>query len=306
MHVLHGLDALANLPRHNALSVGNFDGVHLGHRKIIERLQAADAAASVVITFEPHPMTVLRPDRVPPRLTSVEHKRKLLADAGVSHLVELPADASVLELSDRQFWETICDQAQPVLWVEGDDFRFGKGATGNVQKLQQWAAEVEVDVEVIDAADVTLPGLQVVQARSGLARWLLAHGRVQEAATVLGRPYEVVGTVVNGEQRGRTIGFPTANLEVTDQLIPLDGVYAASTTVAGTTHRVALSIGTNPTFDGPTRTVEAFLLDFTGDLYGQTLTVRLHRWLRGQEKYDGIDALVHQLHRDVVETRRVA
>ena len=150
---------------------------------------------------------------------------------------------------------------------------------------------------------VTLPGLHVVHASSSLARWLLAHGRVADAAAVLGRPYELAGRVVHGQKRGRTIGFPTANLDVLDHLVPANGIYAATATVGASEHRVALSIGTNPTFDGVRRTVEAYLLDFDGDLYGQTLALRLHRWLRGQVKYRGVDPLVDQLRRDVAEVR---
>ncbi len=302
MHVLHGLAALHNLPPANALSVGNFDGVHRGHRKIIDFLKRA-ADSVVVVTFEPHPVSILRPDLAPPRLTPPGRKRELLEEVGVTHVVELPAEPAVLGLSAEAFWQTLRDAARPALWAEGHDFRFGKGAKGNVAKLREWAGDSGVRVEVVEPATVTLPGLHVVHASSSLARWLLAHGRVADAAAVLGRPYELAGEVVDGEKRGRTIGFPTANVRVTDHLVPADGVYAASATVDGTDHAVALSIGTNPTFDGPARTVEAFLLDFDGDLYGQTLTLRLHRWQRGQIKYRGVDPLVEQLHRDVAAVR---
>ena len=302
MDVLHGLDALNQLPPGNALSVGNFDGVHLGHRKIIEFLKDA-AEHVVVVTFEPHPVGVLRPNLAPPRLTPPGRKRELLEAAGVTHLVELPAEPSVLGLSADDFWRTIRDQARPEVWAEGHDFRFGKGASGNVNRLRQWADGSGVRVETVEPATVTLPGLHVVHASSSLARWLLAHGRVADARAVLGRPYELAGEVVHGEKRGRTIGFPTANVRVSDHLVPADGVYAASATVDGMNHAVALSIGTNPTFDGPARTVEAYLLDFDGDLYGQTLTLKLHRWLRGQVKYRGVDPLVEQLHRDVAAVR---
>ncbi len=304
VHILHGLDAFEQLPDRAAISVGNFDGVHLGHRKIIDTLKARDAQAVVVVTFEPHPTSVLRPNLAPPRLTPPVRKRELLAEAGVTHLIELPPTRDVLGLSAEDFWRHLKDHARPAMLAEGHDFRFGKGAAGDVDLLQKWCKGTGIDVVCVEPASVTLPGFHLVHASSSLARWLLAHGRVAEAATVLGRPYELTGLVVTGFQRGREIGFPTANVEVLDQLIPADGIYAASTLVDGHKYASALSIGTNPTFDGVGRTVEAYLLDFTGDLYDKPLTLHLHRWLREQVKYDGVEALIAQLHRDVAETRR--
>ena len=303
MRVLTGIESLQELPAGNALSVGNFDGVHLGHRKIVDALRGGGASACVVVTFEPHPVAVLRPRLAPPRLTPPGRKRALLGAAGVTHLVELPADDAVLGLTAEAFWESIRDQARPAVWAEGRDFRFGRGAKGNVGLLKQWSAGTGVRVEVVEPAEVVLPGLHVAAASSSLCRWLLAHGRVRDAAAVLGRPYELAGTVVGGERRGRTLGFPTANLDVAGQLVPADGVYAAT---ADTGHAAAVSVGTNPTFDGPSRTVEAHLLDFAGDLYGRVVTLRLTRWLRGQVRYPGVDALVDQLRRDVGEVRAFA
>lgn len=306
VNVLHGLDALQQLPPGGAMTVGNFDGVHRGHRKIIDVLKASNPSAVVVVTFEPHPMSVLRPNLAPPRLSPPLQKHRLLEAAGVTHLIELPPTPEVLGLSPEAFWARLRDEARPVMLAEGHDFHFGKGAKGNIDLLREWAKGTGVNVVCVEPAEVTLPGLHVAHASSSLARWLIAHGRVLDAAAVLGRPYELSGEVVKGFQRGREIGFPTANVRVVDQLIPADGVYAATALVGGAEHAAALSIGTNPTFDGPARTVEAYLLDFDGDLYGQTLTLRLDRWLRGQVKYPGVDALVEQLHRDVSETRRLS
>ena len=303
MQVLHGLTSLNQLPPGSALSVGNFDGVHRGHQKIAETLCGSGRPACVVVTFEPHPVAALRPDLAPPRLSTADQKRGLLERLGVTHLVVLPGDKSVLSLSARAFYDQIADAGRPGLWVEGGDFRFGKGASGNVGSLREWGA----NVEVVEPATVVLPGLQVVAASSSLTRWLLAHGRVADAAALLGRDYAITGAVVGGERRGRQIGFPTANVDVLGQLIPADGVYAATAVLDhGTERPAALSIGTNPTFDGPARTVEAHLLDFDGDLYGRPLTLRLRRWLREQERYPGVDALVAQLRRDVAATRAAA
>ncbi|MEM1011025.1 MAG: riboflavin biosynthesis protein RibF [Planctomycetota bacterium] len=305
MELLHGLDAMNHLPRGAALSVGNFDGIHLGHQKIIDHLADAGTSGVVVATFEPHPTSVLRPDLAPPRLTSVERKRALLAEAGVTHLVELPADDSVLKLEAKAFCEAVRDRAEPAVWAEGHDFRFGRGAIGNVDRLTEWLAESGVSVEIVEQATVVLPGLQVVSASSSLVRWLVVHGRVCDAAAVLGRKYSVSGEVVRGAQRGRTIGFPTANVQVDDHLVPADGVYAGRCDVDGASHVAAVSIGTNPTFDGPVRTVEAYLVGFEGDLYGRHLSVTLERWLRGQERYSGVDPLVRQLNVDVEQAVRL-
>ena len=306
MQVLHGLDALRQLPPGGAISVGNFDGVHLGHRKIIDVLRQGEPAAVSVITFEPHPLGVLRPTLAPPRLTPIERKRQLLAEAGVTHVVELPATPDVLGLEAEAFWHRLRDDARPARIAEGHDFRFGKAAKGNIDLLTQWADGTGIEVRCVEPATVTLPGLQVAHASSSLARWLLAHGRVFDAAAVLGRPYEVGGEVVKGHQRGRELGFPTANVDVQGQLIPADGIYAATAVVESVEHAAAVSIGSNPTFDGVSRTVEAYLLDFSGDLYGQRLPLRLTHWLRGQVKYAGVDPLIAQLHRDVSETRRLS
>jgi riboflavin kinase/FMN adenylyltransferase len=306
--VLHGLDSLDKLPAGNALAVGNFDGIHVGHKAILDvpLTRGSEATGVVVVTFEPHPMTVLRPTVAPPRLTNRDRRRALLESAGVTHLVELPADESVLGLSAQVFWETIRDRARPSLWVEGHDFRFGKGAAGTVETLRQWATGTGVEIAVIDPVDVTLPGLQVVPASSSLVRWLVSHGRMLEAAAVLGRSHDVVGIVEKGFQRGRELGFPTANLRVEDQLVPVDGVYAGTAFFGGERYPAAVSVGTNPTFDGAARTVEAYLLDFEGDLYGKEMRLSFDRWVRGQVRYRGVEALVEQMRRDVEEVRRAA
>ena len=288
MRLLHGLDGMGDLPRGGALTIGNFDGVHLGHRRILDAL---GDGPKIAVTFEPHPATVLRPDLAPPRLTTIDQKRRLLENAGVAALLELPPTAQVLGLSAEDFWAKLRGATQPRRVVEGEDFRFGSGRGGDVQLLRAHSGGAEI--VVVDAATATLHDCSVVDIGSTLVRWLIAHGRVSDANRCLGRPFQLVGEVIRGYGRGRQLGIPTANLRV-DQLIPADGVYAA--TVDG--RRAALSVGMTPTFDGLRRQVEVHLIGFDGDLYDRTLAVDVLHWVRPQVKFSGVDALLAQLQRD--------
>jgi riboflavin kinase/FMN adenylyltransferase len=301
INVTTGLDGLRGLAPGGVLSVGNFDGLHLGHRRIVEtaRRLHAPGARLAVITFEPHPLTVLRPDLAPPRLTPPGMKRELLAAAGVDELVELPPDPEVLNLTAEAFWAILRDEVRPTHVVEGRSFNFGKGRGGTIDKLRDWAAASDVRLEVIEGVSVPLLDLSVVEVSSSLIRWLTAHGRVRDAAICLGRAYALRGEVVKGHQRGRSIGVPTANLRVADQLVPPDGVYAGRATVEGQTYAAAVSIGTMPTFGENQRQVEAHLINFDGDLYSQTLEVELIDWIREQWKFAGVGALKAQMRRDI-------
>ena len=308
MNTHHGLDALRRLPPGSVLSIGNFDGLHLGHRQILRTaagLRAAGVRAAspsprlAVATFEPHPLTVLRPDRAPPRLTPSSRKRDLLEQAGVDDYVILPPTPDVLNLTAEQFWHILRDDARPAQLVEGESFNFGKGRGGSIERLREWSAGSPIRLHVVPPVTVALLDLQVVPASSSLVRWLVAHGRARDAAICLGRPYELMGQVVKGRQRGRAIGVPTANLDCGEQLLPADGVYAARCGASGRTYPVALSIGTMPTFGPNARQVEAHLVGFEGDLYGQALRVDVLDWLREQRKFKGLDALKAQLALDL-------
>jgi riboflavin kinase/FMN adenylyltransferase len=307
LKVLDGLEGLGAIPAGAVLSVGNFDGVHLGHARILStarRLKSESGASAVaLVTFEPHPNTVLRPEAAPPRLTPPALKQSLLASAGADVLVNLPPSPEVLNLTAEQFWQILRDQVRPSHMVEGSTFNFGKGRGGTIQRLREWAAASAVWLDVIDPVTTALLDMTVVPVSSSLIRWLLFNGRVRDAAVCLGRPFALVGEVVKGYQRGRTIGVPTANLHCDEQLVPDDGVYAARCTVGGQTFPTALSIGTMPTFGNDLqRQVEAHLVGFDGDLYGQELRVDIVDWLRGQRRFNGIDVLKAQLQRDIQET----
>lgn len=302
MHLLHGIDALAGLPRGSALSVGNFDGLHLGHRAILERLRSLSATVAVV-TFEPHPVTVLRPGHAPPRLCSAARRRELLAEAGVTHLIELAPEPAVLGLSAESFFALLRD-AGPAHIVEGHDFNFGRGRSGSVDLMRQWAQGSGITVEIQSAVTAALCDLTVCPVSSSVIRWLLLQGRIRDANRCLGRPIELEGLVVEGYRRGATLGFPTANLRPeADAIVPGPGVYAAECTIAGRAHAVALSIGSTPTFDGARLQIEAHLLDFSGDLYGQMLRLRLIDWVRAQRRFAGVEELKRQLTRDVNQCR---
>jgi riboflavin kinase/FMN adenylyltransferase len=307
MRVVDGLQDFRSLPAGAVVSIGNFDGVHRGHQQILNttrQLKAiAHAPATVIVTFEPHPLTVLRPQLVPPRLTPPARKRELLEASGVDILVNLPPAREVLDLTAEQFWQILRDEVRPSHLVEGSSFNFGKNRGGTIERLREWTRDSAIELHVADPVTVALLDLAVVSVSSSLIRWLLAGGRVRDAAVCLGRGYELQGDVVAGAGRGREIGVPTANLRCSDQLIPADGVYAGRCAVDGVTYPAALSIGTNPTFGENPRTIEPHLLDFSGDLYGKTLRVELVDWLREQQTYASVEALKSQIVRDISDTR---
>jgi len=306
MNLLTGLNGLRSLAPGAVLSIGNFDGIHLGHRRLLSMGRALrdqhPGARLAVATFEPHPFTVLRPGKAPPRLTPVELKRRLLAGQGVDDLVELAPEPGVLDLTAENFWEILRDQVRPRHLVEGNDFNFGKARAGNIERLREWAAGSDVTLHIAEDVEAPLLDLHVVPVSSTLIRWLLARGRVRDAAICLGRAYSLCGPVIKGHQRGRALGVPTANLDCREQLIPADGVYAARCAIEGTTWLAALSIGTLPTFGDSSRQVEAHLIGFNGDLYGRTICVEIIDWLREQWKFSSLDALKERMTQDIAET----
>jgi len=309
MQILHGLDGLRQLPKHSVMAIGNFDGVHRGHQHILQtarNLATAQNASMVIVTFEPHPMTVLRPEAAPPRLTPPEIKQPLLAAAGTDYLVILPPEKQVLGLTAEDFWAILRDEIQPSDLVEGATFRFGRGAQGTVEKLRDWSAGSSMKLHVVESVQAPLLDFQIAPVSSSVIRFLLGFGRVRDAAICLGRPYALSGTVEKGLSRGRTLGFPTANLHVGDQLIPADAVYAGRCVVDGKTYPAAVSIGTMPTFTENIRQIEAHLIGFDGDLYGKSLQVDLIDWLREQRAYPQIESLKAQIHRDIARIAEFA
>jgi riboflavin kinase / FMN adenylyltransferase len=283
MKVTRAIDQLEAVPRVAAL--GTFDGVHLGHRRVIDAALAAGPEATVV-TFDPHPRTAL--GNRGELLTSLERRLELLRELGVETTLIVEFTLDVARLEPQEFAQEVLRPIGAEIAVAGEDFRFGRGRTGDLELLKRIGFET-----------VPVPILEGVS--SSRIRELVAEGDVEAAAKLLGRPVEVEGTVVTGEARGGTLGFPTANLDIRPELlVPANGIYAG----AAGEHRAAVSIGTNPHYGGRERRVEAHLLDFDGDLYGRRLIVELWERLRDEAAFDNEDELIAQIGRDVEATRR--
>lgn len=305
MKRLHGLEGLRAVTPGSVLTIGNFDGLHVGHREILRLCRnIAGDGEIVVVTFEPHPLVVLRPHLAPPRISTAGQKRTLLEELGVDTLVTLPPEPEVLGLPAEGFWALLRDKVRPRALVEGTTFTFGKGRGGTMEQLLQWSAGTAIEVKVVDPVQVALGDMLMVDVSSSLVRWLIHYGRMRDVTVCLERTYTLSGTVIHGHHRGRTIGVPTANLQVAEQLIPGDGVYAGACTIGSTRHAAAISVGTNPTFEDGARQVEVHLLQFQGDLYGQTLDVEFIDFVREQRRYSGIEPLREQILADLRAVER--
>lgn len=267
-----------------AVALGTFDGVHIGHRRVIEAALSAGLQTTVV-TFDPHPRTALG-NRVE-LISTLERRLELIEELGVSETLVLPFTPDLSLQTPEEFGHSVLDPLGARIVVAGENFRFGRGRSGDLDVLRTLG---------YDSRPVPL----VANVSSRSIRQLLATGEVDRAAQLLGRPAEVEGTVVAGDARGGTLGFPTANLAVpSDLLVPAFGIYAGE--ALGT--RAATSIGVNPHYGGEERRVEAFLLDYEGDLYGKRLVVQLWKRLREERAFDSEQDLVDQIGRDVAETR---
>ncbi|MFK4853577.1 bifunctional riboflavin kinase/FAD synthetase [Microbacterium sp. ZW T6_19] len=295
----------------SAVAIGKFDGVHAGHRAVIERLKiqaAASGSRAVAVTFDRNPLAVLRPDRCPENVVTVERKLELLGELELDATLILTFDAELAARSAEDFVDDILVAALKVSTVlVGEDFRFGRGGAGTPALLAEMGPSRGFSVEIVD--DVYLPGSDR-RVSSTWIRELLMSGDVSAAADVLGRHPDVRGEVVHGLKRGRELGFPTANLStITDAFVPADGVYAGWLVDhdTGIRHQAAISVGTNPTFDDVlVRQVEAHVIDETGlDLYGHDVTVEFVERLRGMVAFEGIEKLKLQMADDVIDARRV-
>jgi riboflavin kinase / FMN adenylyltransferase len=276
-------------PRPRRVAVGEFDGVHAGHRKVI-------AGNDTVLTFEPHPATVVRPELAPKLLTSLEVKKELIAGLGVEELVIIPFDEAFAQREAPQFVDSVLVEKLGATSVSvGENFRFGHSVHGDATLL---AADTRFATRVVPL--VSIDGATVSSTR---IRALVSAGEVQEAARLLSAPFRLRGEVVGGDRRGRDLGFPTANMVPDQSLVcPGHGVYACRVG----DQLAAVNVGVRPTFgQGLKLLVETFLLDFTGDLYGQVLTVEFIARLRGEARFENVDELVAQMGRDVERTREL-
>ena len=307
MRVWHSLDEVpADLGR-TVVAIGNFDGVHLGHQHVIRRAREvadADGLRVVVVTFDPHPMAVLRPDHAPSTLTDLDARCRLLVQAGADDVFVIRFSREIAAWSPEEFIQRILvDGLHARRVVVGANFRFGNRASGDVASLVRAGTAGGFDVD-----PVALDGGPQVWS-STYVRTCLAAGDVEGAAEALGRPYGVSGVVVVGDRRGRELGYPTANVPVGRLAVPADGVYAGWLRVVddegGEPMPAAISVGTNPTFDGERdRRVEAYVLDRTDlELYGRPVEISFVSRIRGMVRFEGVDALVATMRDDVERTR---
>jgi riboflavin kinase/FMN adenylyltransferase len=288
------------------LTVGNFDGVHLGHQQLLARLRAkADRAGvpALAITFDPHPVALLRPDKAPVPLVWPEREVALLREAGATEVGVFRTGPWLLELSALEFFDqVVCAELAARGMVEGPNFAFGHDRQGDVDALSAWCAAAGIDFEVVQPTVVD--GLLV---SSSLIRECLRAGRARDAARFLTRPHRIRGVVTRGAGRGAGLGFPTINLAQVDVLIPAEGVYAGRAWIDGhpPAWPAACNIGANPTFDEVARKVEAHLIGFAGDLYGKCVEIDLVDRLRDTQKFSGVDELLRQLAIDVEQTKQI-
>lgn len=289
--------------RDSALTIGVFDGVHRGHRHLIDALveEARESGLLAgVVTFKNHPVTVLRPGTHVRFLTDIAERTRLLKELGADFVAAVEFDSTLASLSSRDFLSVLASELRMRKLVVGPDFAMGRDRDGSVETLPRITSELGSEFKSVDL--VTDPSGTV---KSTAIRKQISEGEVSGAAKMLGRNFSITGEVGSGLKRGRELGFPTANLEVDpDLIIPGDGIYATWAHLQTGTHMAATSIGLRPTFDdGENRTIEAFLLDFSGDIYNQTLRLEFVQRLRGEEKYDTVEALMVQIDRDVQDTR---
>ncbi|MET7641755.1 bifunctional riboflavin kinase/FAD synthetase [Streptomyces sp. NPDC005438] len=291
----------------SVVTIGSYDGVHRGHQLIIGRtVERARQLGlpSVVVTFDPHPNEVVRPGSHPPLLAPHPRRAELMAELGVDAVLVIPFTAGFSKLSPADFVvKILVEKLHARSVVEGPNFRFGHRAAGDVALLEELGDTYDFDVTVLDLG--AGEGRDGQPYSSTLVRRLIAAGDVADAARVLGRPHRVEGVVVRGAQRGRELGYPTANVETLPHTaVPADGVYAGWLVVEGEAMPAAISVGTNPQFDGTERTVEAYAIDRVGlDLYGLHVAVEFLAFLRGQEKFETLDALLERMAHDVDRAR---
>ncbi|GAA2913157.1 bifunctional riboflavin kinase/FAD synthetase [Streptosporangium fragile] len=311
----HGLEDVPEDWGRSVITIGVFDGVHRGHQKMVARavsMAAELGVPSVVVTFDPHPEEVVRPGTHPPRLTTARHRTELLADLGVDAVCVLPFTLDFSRMTPDEFVQTVLvDRLHAAGVVVGENFRFGHKAAGDVETLRTLGEKYDF---VAEAVPLVSDGETI---SSTLIREQIAAGDMEAVTATLGRPHRVEGVVVRGYQRGRQLGFPTANVESPEfTAIPADGVYAGwlqgvptgnlPAAYGGERWPAAISVGTNPTFEGVPRTVEAYALDRDDlDLYGAHVAVDFGFRLRGNTRFDSIEALVAQIHADVEEVRRL-
>jgi len=284
------------------LTIGNYDGLHLGHRRIIGRIQekARDLnGTSMLMTFHPHPLTILRPDKCIGLITPLHVKKRLIEEAGIDVLIIIPFTDDFRHITPEAFVDNLLVKKLGIKGlIVGYDFKFGKEGKGNIEYLAPLSTEYGFFIEIQGA--ITLDGEKVGSNR---IRKMIQEGDVRKAALHLGRPYMIEGTVVKGDGRGRTIGFPTINLKTEFPLIPKRGVYITDVDVGGKRYPAVTNIGYNPTFDGQSLTIETYILDFSGDLYDRNIALYFLERVRDEVRFSSVDELKERIWKDVDTAR---
>lgn len=306
--VIYGLERVERLQR-SVLTVGNFDGVHVGHQAILAKARAlgkVEQVPVIVMTFDPHPLQILAPAHTPLRLMPVEERASLLVATGADMVVIVRSDESFLSIEAGPFiHEIMMSRFGPLHIVEGASFRFGKGRKGTPDLLRCEGQQYGCQVHILEPVSVLEDGVHLVVS-SSLIRRLLTQGDAAQAATCLSRPYAIEGRVMRGAGRGRGLGFPTANVEIpVGQVEPGEGVYAGYGRVGSLCTAAAISVGRAETFGGGKKQLEAYLLDYEGDLYGKHIRIEFAARVRDQKKFSSAEELRAQIDADVQVTRRI-
>ena len=310
MNVFYGIEAVPDHVKGGVLTIGNFDGVHRGHQQIIAQASLfADQTKGAVtaLTFDPHPLSVVSPGNAPARLMPVEEKVRQLGRVGANVVIVLNSEPHLLSLSASDFIKKIIVQKfAPTHVVEGDSFGFGQGREGTTELLRTMGRESGFEMFVVEPVRMQIETGETVLVSSSLVRRFIQDGAIHRAQICLGRPYSLFGVVEKGAGRGKSLGFPTANLGQIEQLLPLDGVYAGEADICGERYTAGISIGKTPTFGGDRRQIEAFLLDCDRPLLSQPMQLAFWRRLRDQKKYNDAQSLVEQIRADIYEVQTIA
>lgn len=304
MQIVTGMNIFEKILEASVVTIGNFDGVHRGHAEIFAHLKRKSidlGIPSVVVTFEPHPLKVLAPNSAPSLITTFEQKSALIADSGIDYLVVVPFSTELSRMPATDFvLDILCTPLGMRHIIIGHDYAFGRGREGNFKTLERLGGLNGFTLE-----DLPPIGADGSVFSSSMVRSAVAEGDMATASQILGRYYQISGTVVHGREIGHDLGFPTANISSPNELIPSDGVYAVMAHVDGRLVKGACNIGCNPTFGGNMRSIEVFLLDFSGHIYDHCITLYFVRRLRPEQTFSDSAALKAAISQDVARTRIV-
>ena len=304
MQIITELSAFPESLRGGAISIGKFDGMHLGHSLIVHRLKSyahQRQIPAILVTFDPLPVVLLQPDTDQKPICTLEQKIELMRNFHVDAVVVIPTTWELLQQSaETFFYETIHHRFDAKVVVEGQNFYFGRDRIGTPDVIRLYGQWTGIEVDIVNSLQI---GKERVSS-SGI-RWLIQNGQIERVNELMPLPYRMIGTVIVGEQRGRTLGFPTANLGEVQTILPKQGIYATVAWIEGKRYGSTTHVGTNPTFDVAIPKIEVFVHDFNGDLYGKQIGLDFHTFLREPIRFDSVEPLVRQMHEDVLRSRRV-